>query len=204
MDQYSNRSINALSRVVSDTCFNLLETQLDRSKDLPLDVIWNISASASFNRCTIGIFRRKGSFHRWRSLCLYHSCAGDPPGTELEPTDRFTNLQHITLKDNWSEFIVNPLNHTTASKLCVLDMSMSKVSHKSAINDLRPLFHHISCYYPPRWDDDVPTLPENVVEVRLVSLDLRETSHVQTYTLQFCIIRNDGQLDLNSLTSLQQ
>lgn len=189
--------------VYHDGIFSMLEIQLDRTKEMPLDVVWTLSELGRFNRQTIDLFHHRAPFSRWRSLTLDYSGNNDPPHATLDFEDSFQNLEYIKLIISaHPQSIMESITRTTTSKLKTLDLSTSTLTQSETKALFSGLFSHITSYYIPCWEKRADGLPRNVVNLGGQRCDIDILPHVQTCTTQMGVIRSGLDIKLDNLTSL--
>lgn len=184
--------------------FHLLETQLDRTKEMLLNVTWALSPIGSFNRHSIELFRRKEPISKWKFLCLEHLGDDGPVDIELAPTDTFHNLEHLRISGKLPLFILDTINRTTTTKLRVLDLTGLGTLPPSlnVCNLFTDVLGRTTWFCAPIWYRDFGELPENVIGVKAARCNLSPLPPVQAYVLKFCRIKPGSQLEFHHLTSL--
>jgi hypothetical protein len=183
-----------------DRLLLLLEMQLDRAAGKPLHVIWESNNVLAFDPRLISLLRRKGPFSQWKTLHL--GLMALPPRNEavFAPEDAFTNLESVSIAPSLVNCVIATLNHTTTSRLQVLEHRRGRQLSAATLRDCMPLVQRASCI---KTDSvDIPSLPKNVIRLESRFESYHEFPYLETYQLGDCLFQRDHSSDLGRLTTL--
>lgn len=118
-----------------------LGTQLERTRQLPLDVFWQREGSDPRNGIIEDVIRRKGHFSRWKSLKAPFEYDLQGPESTLLPTDAFTNLEYLEILSPSRAPLVPPheqplidrIDRSITSKFHTLNLRSSQILGREMI-----------------------------------------------------------------------
>jgi hypothetical protein len=182
---------------------SLLKLQFERTQDFPLDVLWYMYGHAERIIVILDLIRRKGPFHRWRSLTLVMA-----PAYQIcpSPRDRFSNLESLLLVTTCDHPILRSINLTTTSKLRKLDISRSGTREENIGDLYGTMLTRITSLVLPKIDYGrtvgLTFIPANITTIEGERRSKHPFPHVRTYKLTYAIFLPDDTVDLQRLTTL--
>jgi F-box-like len=176
---------------------------LNRAGDLPLDVKWHMPKNTKSAPLFYDLFRRKGSFGRWRTLSIDLNEDINHPLGDLRDIDKFSNLESLILMRSPPPAYLERISATITSKLCKLELGPSfRCSPKFTV-DYNRIFEHI--YDISLWigaDLTAVPLPPNVRMLDSYGVPEWPIPHVQHMFLVVINLRMLLPLRLENLVSL--
>lgn len=147
----------------------LLELQLSRTGNLPLDVVWFSSCNESRNGRIMYLIRERAPFSRWRTLVLrvddFHPHGRLAP----EPADAFTNLESLSVSSSTNHSIIDTISRTATSKLRTLDLRSCSAPQKEISMAYGTLMKTV-------WHLILPSFNNTVIDIDMV---LPNISHLE-------------------------
>jgi hypothetical protein len=152
----------------------------------------------------MNLLRLKGHFRRWKSLTLSIATLYTP---RIIPEDSFTNLESFIVLSIVPHPILTRINHTTTSKLQMLDLLRSSTRY----TDIKVLYgvmlQRVTRLILPTITrrntvDALPPIPARVAYIDATLRSDHVFPHVKIYQLTTGIFRAGNTFDLRSLTTL--
>ncbi|KIM23422.1 hypothetical protein M408DRAFT_11518 [Serendipita vermifera MAFF 305830] len=192
-----------ISELACDRFFDMLETQLDRTRGMLLDVTWGLTPIESFNRRAIDSFKRRDSISLWRTLCVESCHNSNLTGLVLDSADAFSQLECLRIVGEiLPQFILNNMGNMAATKLWKLDLHDLRIPYDNLPLIFASVIHRITWIGVPSWMYSVHGLPTNVVNVSGYRVNLAHIAHAKACVLDLCIIQASGLIEFGKLTSL--
>ena len=205
---WNKLTINSHSHMKEISFINMvrmLELQLDRTAEFPLDVVWHRSPSTYHDTIVLNLLRNKGHFSRWRNLAIRFAWGRREKEPVLHQTDVFTNLESLLVESPHYNNIVQTIDRTVTSNFHMLNLSKSQ-QRADTIPDIYPniLGHTRHLVFARDQVDGGATLllPKTVAVLEAAQRRGHGFPHITTYKLTRCIFSTDSEIDLRRLTTL--
>lgn len=181
-----------------------LSTQLSRTGDLPLDIVWISSGNEHRNERVRCLIDEMAPFHRWQSLWLRLD-GPSPRGADISiPSNQFARLESFSVSGSSHDSITGLVNLTATSKLRKLDLRYLQESLPAFLSSYNGIINNISSIILP--DSRTATtrveLPPNVVDLSVDNRHVHRFPYVGTYRVGMCAFFATGVIQLSNLTKL--